>query len=130
FRGSGIALAIEKSVTILGVNADNQPITASDGVMATVRSGREAPWGANFLVSAPDVTIQGLRFEARSNSSDPESPVQAVNKAFEIEAGGFTLLDSVVAAVAGSDYSGKTSTALYFGDAGDDDLENFHVEGN
>ncbi|MEJ0040525.1 MAG: right-handed parallel beta-helix repeat-containing protein [Gammaproteobacteria bacterium] len=131
YSGGTIGLVIDKSVTIIGVSGPvDAPITSSQGAAATIASGAESAFGTNFLVTAENVSIQGLRFEAVARSNDPSLPAGAVNKAFEIDAGGFSLEHSVVAAAAGYNFSGTTSTALYFGDAAPDDLESFRVNAN
>jgi len=130
-EGRSFGLVIDKSVTIVGVSGpDDTPIARSQGVAATIVSGAESSFGTNFLVTASGVSIQGMRFEAVAAGNDTSLPPGAVNKAFEIEAGDFSLEHSVVAAAPGYDFSGGTSTALYFGDAGADDLESFRVHGN
>ncbi len=130
-NGVAIGLVIDKSVTILGVTGDgDQPVADADAVQAIIRSGAEATWGANFLVSAPRVTIQGIRLEAVARGNDPSLPGGAINKAIEVHSDGFTLADSVVAAAEGFNFGGVTSTAVYFGDEEPDDLESFTVDGN
>jgi len=124
-------LVIDKSVTILGVSGEtDEPIMDARAVAATIVSGTESSFGTNFLVTAPNVTIQGVRFEAVARSHDSTLPEGAINKAFEIRAGGFVLVHSVVAAAEGYNFNGVTSAALYFGDEAPDDLESFRVHGN
>lgn len=131
YNGGAIGLVIDKSVTIVGVSGDgDQPIIDRDAVLATIVSGAEASFGANFLVTAQNVSIQGLRLDAVARSNDPSLPENAINKALEIYADGFVLEHSVVAAAAGYNFSGATSTSLYFGDQAPDDLEHFRVHGN
>ncbi len=131
YKGSAIGLVIDKSVTILGVTgAGDQPVTDARAAEATIVSGAEASWGANFLVAAPNVTIQGLRLEAVARGNDASLPDAAINKALEVHSGGFTLAHSVVAAADGFNFDGVTSTAVYFGDEEPDDLESFDVDGN
>lgn len=131
YNGGAIGLVIDKSVTIVGVSGENDaPILDQQAVLATIVSGAEASFGANFLVTAQNVTLQGLRFEAVARSNDPSLPANAINKALEIHADGFVLEHSVVAAAAGYNFSGATSTAVYFGDEAPDDLESFRVHGN
>lgn len=126
-----VGLVIDKSVTIQGVaGEDDQPIEDVSAVVATIVSGREVSFGANFLVTAPDVTIRGLAFEAVARGNDATLPAGAVNKAIEVYAGGFVLEHSVVAAAEGYNFDGQTSTAIYFGDQAPDDLESFRVHGN
>jgi len=135
-KEGAIGLVIDKSVTIIGVDEGDQPITDWQNVAATIRSGVEASFGANFLVTAQNVTIQGLRFEAVARSNDPTLPENAINKAIEVYAGGFTLEHSVVTAAEGYNFNGVTSTAVYLGDEqvndpqSVDDLESFRIHGN
>lgn len=131
YKGGAIGLVVDKSITIVGVSGENdQPILDQDSVLATIVSGAEASFGANFLVTAQNVTIQGLRLEAVARSNDPSLPSNAVNKAIEVHADGFTLEHSVVTAAVGYNFNGNTSTAVYFGDEAPDDLESFRVHGN
>lgn len=131
YNGGAIGLVIDKSVTIIGVSGENdQPIVDQNAVLATIVSGAESSFGANFLVTAQNVSIQGLRFEAVARSNDPSLPANAVNKALEVYADGFVLEHSVVTAAAGYNFNGATSTAVYFGDQAPDDLESFRVHGN
>lgn len=130
-NSSTIGLVIDKSLTILGVSGpDDVPVADAGAVAATIRSGAEATFGANFLVSAQNVTVRGLRFEAVARSNDPSLPPGAVNKAFEVYADGFSLEHSVVAAAAGYNFDGTVSTSIYFGDQAPDDLESLRVHGN
>lgn len=131
YKGGAIGLVIDKSLSIIGVSGeDDQPIADWQAVLATIRSGAEASFGPNFLVTAPNVTLQGLSFEAVARSNDPSLPANAVNKAIEVFADGFTLQYSVVTAAEGYNFNGVTSTAVYFGDEAPDDLESFRVHGN
>lgn len=126
-----VGLVIDKSLTILGVAGESDELVEdAQAVAATIVSGSERGAGGNFLVTAPNVTIQGLAFEAVASGSDSSLPPGAVNKAFEVLAGGFVLEHSVVAAAEGYNFDGRTSAALYFGDEGPDDLESFTVHGN
>src|SRR5690606_18007857 len=119
-----VGLVIDKSLTILGVAGESDELVEdAQAVAATIVSGSERGAGGNFLVTAPNVTIQGLAFEAVASGSDSSLPPGAVNKAFEVLAGGFVLEHSVVAAAEGYNFDGRTSAALYFGDEGPDDLE-------
>src|SRR5690606_4441809 len=126
----GFGLIIDKSVTIIGVDAQGVPIDSAQNAAATIVSGEESSFGTNFLVTAANVTIQGLRFEAIARGNDASLPAGAVNKAFEVYADDFTLTYSVVAAAEGYSFDGQTSTAVYFGDDGADDLNSFLVHGN
>jgi Ca2+-binding RTX toxin-like protein len=126
----GFGLIIDKSVTIIGVDAQGVPIDSAQNAAATIVSGEESSFGTNFLVTAANVTIQGLRFEAIGRGNDSSLPAGAVNKAFEVYADNFTLTHSVVAAAEGYNFDGRTSAAVYFGDDGLDDLESFLVHGN
>jgi hypothetical protein len=126
-----LALRLDNPVTLQGVDADGVPITSVDDVVATIASGGESNWGTNFYVTAPNVTISGLRFEAKkTNNSDSQCSANNVNKAIEVLADNFVIEHSIVAAVSGFNYDCATSTALYFGDEGADDLNNFTVRGN
>ncbi|MGB7213840.1 MAG: hypothetical protein WBE98_02135, partial [Gammaproteobacteria bacterium] len=125
-----VGLVIDKSVSIVGVTEALEAILSAEAVQATIRSGVESSWGTNFYVTAPDVAIVGLRFEAVARGNDASLPAGAVNKAFEVVAGGFALNHSVVASAPGYNYDGWTSTAIYFGDEDPDDLESFVVVGN
>src|SRR5690606_17247281 len=114
-RNSQIGLVIDKAVTIIGVSGpDDTPASNTADISATIISGAESAWGSNFIVTAEGVSITGLRFEAipRALSNDPNLPQGAVNKAFELTAGDFTLEHSVVAAAAGYNFDGTVSTAL------------------
>lgn len=131
FNSSTIGLVIDKPLSIVGVSGPHDaPVTDSGMAVATIVAGAESVWGTNFMVTAAGVSIHGLRFEAVARNTDPAILQGAVNKAFEITAGGFELTDSVIAAREGYSFADKVSTALYFGDAGADDLESFRVEGN
>ncbi len=129
-NGSNLGLVIDRSITLQGVDSNGNAISNSANVAATIVSGAESNWGTNFYVTAPNVTINGLAFQAAAGSVDPESPSNAVNKAFEILADNFIFTNSVIDAASGYNFSGKTSASLYFGDEGDDDLNNFTVDNN
>ena len=94
-----VGLLVDKSVTIEGVDSNGKPITSASGTQATIISSIELDWGTNFYVTAPNVTITGLTFQA----SDLEDGVHQgyVNKAFEVVANNFTLENSLVDAASG-----------------------------
>ncbi|MDY6983064.1 MAG: hypothetical protein SV422_08250, partial [Pseudomonadota bacterium] len=126
-----LGLKLDQPVTLQGVTSGGEAITDADDVEATIVSGGESNWGTNFHVTAANVTIRGLRFEAKkSQNSDSQCVMANVNKAFEITANNFVIEHSVVAAASGFDYDCATSTALYFGDEAPDDLNSFTVNGN
>ncbi|WP_426955559.1 hypothetical protein [Muricoccus radiodurans] len=108
---SSLGLRIDKSVTILGLGADGQPVTDRAGIAVTIAAvaHSESIWGTNFFVTADNVTIQGIRFVA----TDSNAQSGYVNKAFEIVANNFQLLDSAVEGAAGL----PVYSALYFNDA-------------
>ncbi len=126
-----IGLVIDKSITIQGVAGEaDEMVEDANAVVATIISGREVSFGANFLVTAANVTIRGLAFEAVARGNDASLPDGAVNKAIEVYAGGFVLEHSIVTAATGYNFNGQTSTAIYFGDQSPDGLESFRVHGN
>lgn len=88
-----LGLLVNKSVSIIGVDSDGEPITAAANIEATVISLIQSNWGTNFFVTAPDVTISGLKLLGVGSSHQ-----QLVNKAIEIVADNFTLEYSVVGA--------------------------------
>jgi hypothetical protein len=88
-----LGMLINKSVSIIGVDAAGVPITDAADVAATVISSIQSNWGTNFFVTAPDVTISGLELLGVGSSHQP-----LVNKAIEIVADNFTLEHSVVGA--------------------------------
>ncbi|TNE64751.1 MAG: filamentous hemagglutinin N-terminal domain-containing protein, partial [Alphaproteobacteria bacterium] len=130
YGSTSLGLFIDTSLTLQGVDADWNKITDWSDVQATIISGAESNWGTNFYVTAAGVSVLGLGFEAAAGSNDTESPSNAVNKAFEVTSDGFTIENSVIAAADGYNFDGKTSTSLYFGDDGADDLSSFTVNNN
>lgn len=130
YSGTTFGLVIDKTISVTGVDGSDNLIIGTDNVQATLTSGAESNFGTNFYVTAADVSIQGIEFEAAAGSVDPESPSNAVNKAFEITADGFSIQHSIVKAAEGYNFDGKTSTSIYFGDEDPDDLNNFTVDSN
>ncbi|MDF2366236.1 MAG: filamentous hemagglutinin N-terminal domain-containing protein, partial [Sneathiella sp.] len=130
YGGQTLGLVINKSVTLQGISSTGDVIADREDVEATVISGGESNWGTNFYVTGSDVTITGLEFQAVSANTDVESSDVTINKAFEVTADNFVMEHSIVAAADGYDYDGDTSTALYFGDGGADDLNNFTLNDN
>lgn len=100
-----VGLLVNKSLTIVGVDANGDPITDATQTAATVVSSVQSNWGTNFFVTGDNVTIQGLRFEATA-------PGNVVNKAIEVVADGFTLTDSVVTATG----TKSISSSVYIND--------------
>ncbi len=94
-----LGLLVNKSVTIQGVDATGAAITDASVVQAHVISSVESNWGTNFFVTAPDVTISGLDFEATDLQNGSHQGF--VNKAFEVIANNFTLEHSFVGAANG-----------------------------
>lgn len=94
-----VGLLVNKSVTIQGVDGTGAAIADAGATAATVNAAIESDWGTNFFVTAADVTIKGLDFEATDleYGQNPESTGQ-VNKAFEVVADNFTLENSYVGA--------------------------------
>jgi len=86
-----LGLLVNKSVSIVGVDAAGDVITGTGDIVAKVTAAVQSNWGTNFFVTADDVTISGLRFEATGPGF--------VNKAFEVIQGGFVLEDSIVTSV-------------------------------
>jgi Ca2+-binding RTX toxin-like protein len=93
-----VGLLINKSVTIIGLEADGTTADSLTDIGVTIRSGVQSNWGTNFFVTAANVTIRGINFEATASGS-------VVNKAIEVVADNFTLEMSKVGAVAGKDIS-------------------------
>ncbi|MBK8986883.1 MAG: hypothetical protein IPM39_12545 [Chloroflexi bacterium] len=89
-----LGMLINKSVSIIGVDADGVPITNVEDVAATVTSSIQSNWGTNFHVTAPNVTIRGLKLLGVGSTHQP-----LVNKAIEIVEDNFTLEHSVVGAL-------------------------------
>jgi Ca2+-binding RTX toxin-like protein len=94
-----LGLLVNKGVTIQGVDASGHAITDAGATEATINSSVESGWGTNFFITAPDVTISGLNFEATDFQAGSHQGY--VNKAFEDIADNFTLQHSVVTAPAG-----------------------------
>ncbi|MBU2503348.1 VCBS domain-containing protein [bacterium] len=123
-----LGLLINKSLTIRGVDADGDVITNTADIAATFTSGVQSNWGTNFLVTAPNVTISGLAFEAT------HSAIQGVNKGFEIYETGFTLENSIVRPDAGTSW---LAGPVYFSDETSADPEthvsvitSYKIDGN
>ncbi len=59
-----VGLLVDKSVTIEGVDASGTVITDAANTAATIVSSVESNFGTNFYVTAGNVTITGLNFQA------------------------------------------------------------------
>ena len=92
-------LVDQSNLTIEGVDGSGAVITSASDTLATIVSSVESNFGTNFYITAPDVTITGLTFQA----SDLEAGQHqgSVNKAIEVVANGFTLENSLVDAASG-----------------------------
>ncbi len=98
-----VGLLVNKSgLTIEGVDANGNPITSASDTQATIVSSIESDWGTNFYITAPNVTMSGLAFQATDleYGQNPEN-TGIVNKAIEDIANNFTLEDSLVGAING-----------------------------
>jgi hypothetical protein len=99
-----LGLLVNKSVTIQGVDADGVAITDASATEATITASVQSNWGTSFFVTAPDVTIIGLEFDAAISGG-------IVNKAIEVVENNFTLAHSVVGSV-----SGDIGSTIYIND--------------
>ncbi len=98
FPSNPVGLLVNKSIAIQGVTANGAAVTDTADVVGTIRSTVQSNWGTNFYVTAANVTITGLAFEATASGS-------VVNKAIEAVADGFSITNSIVGAVAGKGIS-------------------------
>jgi len=117
-----VGLLIDRSVTIKGVNGSGGVITSASNTQATIISSIESDWGTNFYITAPNVAISGLTFQASDEEygQNPENQ-GIVNKAIEDVANNFTLENSLVDAASGV----PLGSSVYIDDPGATTNPNF-----
>lgn len=105
----------KNGVTIMGVDASDNPITSATAVLATVNTNATNTFGySGIFVEGDNVTIQGLRI-------GPNTPGN--NKTIEVIGDGFTLRDVHLAVTA------PGFGAVYFGDWRYDTVNNIsHIQ--
>lgn len=99
-----VGLLINKSVTILGLTEDGVPADDIGEIAATIVSGVQSNWGTNFFITADNVTIRGLSFQATAPGD--------VNKAIEVVGDNFILETSKIGAVG----TKLVASAIYIND--------------
>ena len=93
-QGASFGLVVDKAVTLQGVDASGAAIISASAVAATIVAGAESNFGTNFYVTASNVTISGLGFDATNNPGADGS--SQLNKAIEVVGDHFTLTHSTV----------------------------------
>lgn len=84
-----LGLVVDKEVEIQGVDSGGVAILDRDDIVTTIESQAQASFGTNFIVSADNVSISGLRFVGAGDSG-------SVSRVFEVIGNGFSLNASIV----------------------------------